>query len=304
MSKVALTSRVEELRAARIPFVFATVVRTERPTSARPGDRAVILQDGSIEGFVGGGCAENDVRIESLKALQTQQPRLLTISPDVVSSGEDSDDFGRILRSNPCLSGGTIEMFLEPSIPDPLVFVYGHGPIAAALVELGKSLRYDVRYASVGDPLPQDLFAVVIATYGSNETDLLRASLATGVQYLGLVASVKRGRAVLDSLDQCDGIEKIHTPAGLDIGASEPDEIAVSIFAEIIKQNNEQSTKSRESFRTGDMGLGVETDIVCNMEVVTSTNSLHYDFNGHRYWFCGSGCLEAFRFEPEHYVKS
>lgn len=301
MSKTALMSRAEELRRARVPFVFATVVRTERPTSAKPGDCAVILPDGSIEGFVGGSCAESSVRAESLRVLQSRESTLLMISPEAHPEETPS---GMVIRSNPCLSGGSLEMFLEPSIPDPLVHVYGHGPIANALVQLGNSVRFDVRLCEISDSLPSDLFAVVIATYGSNENLLLQMALSDGIPYVGLVASAKRGRLVLDSLGPIDGLERVHTPAGLEIGASEAGEIAVSIFAEmILVRSKESNNLSQNSFDEGPQtAFGI--DVVCSMEVAKAESSLHFDFMGLRYWFCGSGCLEAFKFDPERYIKA
>lgn len=302
MSKAALMSRAEELRRARIPFVFATVVRTERPTSAKPGDCAVILPDGSIEGFIGGSCAESSVRLESLRVLQSRESTLLMISPNEVKPEVNAP--GVVVRSNPCLSGGSLEMFLEPSIPDPLVNVYGHGPIANALVELGKSLRFDVRLCEITDSLPSDLFAMIIATYGSDENILLQMALSSGVPYVGLVASAKRGGLVLESLGSIDGLDSVHTPAGLKIGASGPEEIAISIFAEMVlvrsKESNNLVRSSIDTVLQTDLGI----DVVCNMEVAKTDSTLHFDFMGMRYWFCGSGCLEAFKFDPERYTKA
>ncbi|HZC26830.1 MAG TPA: XdhC family protein, partial [Actinopolymorphaceae bacterium] len=135
-----LAERVERLRQGRVPHVFATVVRAERPTSAKPGDAALVLEDGTIEGFVGGACAESTVRAQSLQALVSGEPTLLRITPAPEpappDSGEDPTP-GLVSVSNPCLSGGTLDIFLEPSLPPPLVLVYGDAPIAQALLRAG-----------------------------------------------------------------------------------------------------------------------------------------------------------------------
>ena len=132
--------RANELRAARSPFVLAVVVRAERPTSAKPGDRAIIRGDGTIEGFVGGSCAESTVRIQSLRQLAAGESTLLRITPGGDATrppGFVSDSPGLVVADNTCLSGGTIDVFLEVVMPAPLVQVYGDTPIARALVAVG-----------------------------------------------------------------------------------------------------------------------------------------------------------------------
>jgi xanthine dehydrogenase accessory factor len=137
---------------------------------------------------------------------------------------------------NPCLSGGALEIFLDPQVPAPLVDVFGGSPIADAVVEVGTLLGYDIRRLETPDPAALDgVTALVIASLGGPETDLIRAALDRGVGYIGLVASRSRGSAMLDGLD-LTGPERarVHTPVGLDIGARTPAEIAVSIAAEVI----------------------------------------------------------------------
>jgi xanthine dehydrogenase accessory factor len=227
-----LAHRAAALRAERVPFVQATVVRAGRPASVRAGATALVLGDGTIDGFVGGHCAEPSVRLHALHALETGDALLLRIEP---GTGHEAAAEGAITVHNPCISGGALEIFLEPHLPKPRVHVVGDTPIAMALTELGASLGYDVAAATGPiDPSIDDA-AVVVASHGRDEEQALEAALSAGVPYVGLVASPKRGRAVLDSLDvREDDRARVHTPAGLDIGARTPHEIALSILAQIV----------------------------------------------------------------------
>src|SRR4029453_3541497 len=130
-ARLELAGRAEALAAAGTPFVWATVVRAQRPTSAKPGDSAIVLADGQVDSFVGGDCAESTVRAQALEGLATAEPRLVRItpSPDDVGVGDDV-----VTVYNPCLSGGSLEIFLEPAVPLPVVAVFGHAPIPTALM--------------------------------------------------------------------------------------------------------------------------------------------------------------------------
>lgn len=300
MSRIDLFGRAEQLRQDRVPCVLATVIRADKPTSAKPGDSAVIFADGSIEGFVGGSCAESTVRTESLKVLSSHESTLLLITPGI-AEGEVKVTPGLVSVSNPCLSGGTLEMFLEPAIPDPLVFIYGHGPIAQSLVELGPLLGFDARHAETVTTIPVDLAAVIVATHGTDETELLSTALKHNVSYVGLVASNKRGTAVRETLDLSEADRKrIHTPAGLDIGARTPSEVALSIFAEIISTRPRHSDDVGTAFTTVKPDIAV--DLVCNMEVLRVESSISAEYEGKDYWFCGKGCRDAFLFDPTRYL--
>lgn len=224
--------RVDTLRSGRTPFVVATVVRAERPTSAKPGDRAVVLPDGSMEGFVGGSCAESTVRSQGMRLLQSGESTLLRITP--TASAETVAD-GLVTVGNPCLSGGSLDIFLEAVLPAKLVHIFGDSPIARALVKVGRSLGHEVRQVTSTVDVPADLTALVVASHGHDETEVLLAALRADVPYIGLVASPRRGQAVLDSLDITgQQRQRVHTPAGLNIGARTPSEIALSIYAELL----------------------------------------------------------------------
>jgi xanthine dehydrogenase accessory factor len=232
-----LAARAELLRRQRVPYVHARVVWAERPTSAKPGDEALVLADGTVEGFVGGACAESTVREESLRLLESGQPVVLRITPhniDVAAEPDRPDPPGTVTVSNPCLSGGTLELFLEPVVPSPLVAVLGDTPIARAVTAVGAVLGYHVvpfEASGLGGAA-----AVVLASHGgTGEEDALRAALAADVPYVGLVASRTRGQAVVAEVGVEDALAaRAHTPAGLDIGARTPEEAALAILAEMV----------------------------------------------------------------------
>jgi xanthine dehydrogenase accessory factor len=234
-----LANRVSALEAERVPFVQATVVRAGRPASVRAGATALVLGDGTIEGFIGGHCAEPSVRLHALRALETGDALLLRIEP---GDGDHAAVDGAVTVHNPCLSGGTLEIFLEPYMPPARMHVVGETPIAQALAQLGRSVGYDVALHRDGGFEPSDDdAAVIIASHGRDELDALAAALEIGVSYVGLVASRKRGQAVVAELEVSDDDKaRVHTPAGLDIGARTPEEIALSILAEIVSTRRPQ----------------------------------------------------------------
>jgi xanthine dehydrogenase accessory factor len=230
----ALTVRMEALRTERTPFVRATVVRAQQPSSAHPVDAAIVLADGSIEGFVGGQCAEGSVRTAALHALRCGETVLLRVLPTDEAPFPETP--GAHVVVNPCLSGGALEIFLEPLLPPAQVVVIGHGPIAESLAELGAPLGYQVELA--GDATScADALAVVVATLGGDEVGALRAALDAGVPYVGLVASPRRGGGVLAELGPTEAERaRLHTPVGLHIGARTAPEIALSVLAEIVRE--------------------------------------------------------------------
>jgi xanthine dehydrogenase accessory factor len=307
--------RATALRRDRVPFVHARVVRAERPTSAKPGDEAVVLPDGTIEGFVGGACVESTVRAQSLSLLDSSESLLLRISPvdDEAEPGDQPSPPapGTLAVVNPCLSGGTVEIFLEPIVPAPAIAVHGESPIAAALVALADLLGYEVVDSSgpTGPRMDERTAAVVVASHGRDEEPALAGAVRAGVPYVGLVASRKRGEAVVASLDLDDALRaSVHTPAGLDIGARTPREVALSILAEIVSLRPRPSGRPSAVPSGGPAGerAGLATDraidLVCGMTVVADDASLHLDHEGTRYFFCGTGCLRAFAADPSAYL--
>jgi xanthine dehydrogenase accessory factor len=225
-----IAERARTLTEQRRPFVHATVVRAQEPTSARAGDAAVILDDGSIEGFVGGQCAESSVRSAALDTLRDGQTMLLRVLPD--SSAGFPETPGALVVVNPCHSGGAIEIFLRPVLPAPVLRLVGNTPIGDAVAALAGFLEFEVIR---GEGFAGATVAVV-AGLGRGEETAIRQALDAGVGFIALVASRRRGVAVLDGLRLTDEERaQVHTPAGIDIGARTPQEIALSIMAEVVR---------------------------------------------------------------------
>jgi xanthine dehydrogenase accessory factor len=239
---------MEALHRARTAFVRATVVRAQQPSSAHAGDAAIVLADGSIEGFVGGQCAEGSVRSAALRALERGETVLLRVLPGDQAPFPEAP--GAHVVVNPCLSGGALEIFLEPLLPPARVVVVGHGPIARSLAELGEPLGYEVVVSA--EPCSSAAehsraLALVVASLGGDEAGALRAALDAGVPYVGLVASPRRGARVLAELAPTDAERsRIHTPVGLDIGARTAPEIALSILAEIVSERRRDRAAAPE----------------------------------------------------------
>ena len=236
---------------------MATVVAVRRPTSARPGARGIIHPDGSIEGWVGGSCAQPLVVREALRALADGQPRLLRISKELPSDSRRGD--GIIDEVMTCHSGGTLEIYVEPQLPAPVLVVAGSTPIAGALVALGAAAGFRV---TLVDPVADeesfpgattviaeaDLAGlesggsgayVVVATQGQWDEEAIQAALARDVAYVGLVASPKRAATVRAYLHDegvpDERIAALRAPAGLDLGAETAEEVALSILGELVQ---------------------------------------------------------------------
>lgn len=322
LTAVDLSSRSRELLAGKVPFVEATVVRAQVPSSVRPGARALVLSDGSIEGFVGGQCAQGSVRSVALEAIRDGHSVLLRVLPE---KGEPFPEApGAHVVVNPCLSGGALEIFLQPRLPDPVIGVFGESPIVAALEELARPLGFVVEPA--GDPTDvQSATAVVLATHGGDEASIIRNALDAGVGFVGLVASRRRGAAVLETLDLNESErERVHTPVGLDIGANTAPEIALSILAEITgairlggltapagpaphrhtppeprtEQGAESMTEQGAEPQTEPMAEHsppvMAVDPVCGMTVTVGPATPHWAAEGREHWFCGPGCRDKY----------
>lgn len=305
------------LRAEGEPFALATVVRCERPTSAKPGAKALIRADGGLTGWVGGACAEPIVVREALAALADGQPRLVSLV------GETGHAAGRTegIREHPmtCHSGGTLEIYVEPYLPKPLLLLLGHGPVIETLAALGAAVDYRVEQAE-GDGAGGALdrlslgprASVVVATHGEVDESVLERVLATGAGYVSLVASRKRASAVVESLRARgvprERLARLKAPAGLDIGAVTPTEIAVSILAEIIQLQRSGKWPAAAAAPGPALRLvsppAVEAvDPVCGMTVNPATARHRSELGGHTVYFCCGGCKARFDTAPERYPR-
>ncbi len=282
---------MERLTAERVPFVHATVVRAQVPTSVRAGDDAIVLADGSIDGFVGGHCAEGSVRTAALGALRDGETVLLRVLPE----GDDlrfPDSPGAQVVVNPCLSGGALEIFLEPMLPAPLIEVVGDTPVADAVIAIAEVLGYAIARSLPGT-LAEQVGAVIIASHGRSEPESIRAALDAGVGYIALVASRRRGDALLDELGLTDAERaRISTPAGLDIGARTAPEVAVSILAEVIGAVRTQVVQAKAAGEPP-TAPAQAVDVVCGMTVTVIHDTPCLVIDGETLWFCSPHCRDA-----------
>ena len=298
-------ARAARLRAEGLPFALATVTLSQRPTSARLGAKAVITADGALFGWVGGACSQPSVIRHAREALAAGEPRLLRLSPDPDRAPRD----GVVELAMTCHSGGTLEVFIEPFVPPPYLIVIGDSPVARELAALGGSLGFQavaVGDADTGDTLgelqPQRVAFVVVATMGTDDEAALLRALALEPNYLALVGSRRRFEALADYLrvqgtDEAH-IAAIHAPAGLDIGAQTPAEIAVSILAEIIQERRAMRESGELSALSEAPEPGrsrIVIDPVCGMEVDLATTRHTLVVAGEQLGFCCAGCLREYQ---------
>ena len=304
------------------PFAIAFVVNREVPSSGKPGDKAVITKDGKITGWIGGGCTRGIVLKEALEAIDTGNPRLVKISPD----GKVESSPGVNAYPMTCHSGGTVELYIEPVLPKPQLLVMGKSNVAMALAKLGKAMDYPVTIAAKsidktgfgdvdriiekglkkGDVTTNT--CIVVCTQGENDEDALEQAVKSDAPYIAFVASMRKANAIFTTLRQrgitFEQLKKIKTPAGLNINAKLPEEVAVSILAQIIefirKEDAEMPTLKKESKPAEMDDLFINP--VCNVPVQKSTAKHVINYKKKDYYFCCDGCKVSFEKEPAKYA--
>ncbi len=307
-----------------IPFVSAIVVRAEAPTSAKPGDKAIITADGVMHGWIGGSCAQPTVIQEALRALARDKACLVRLT---LEDEPEPDRPGVISRPMTCYSGGTLEVYLEPQHPRPRLLIIGSLPVAQALAHLGQAMNYHViavdledqgagltHADEVLDTLEQigeqirPFTYVVIASHGRYDELALEAILPYNPGYVALVASPRRASAVRGYLTERGFTESellpFKAPAGLDIKARRGDEIALSIMAEIVQRRRnaeemvlallDESTHAVAGTRVSPDGDAVARDPICGMDVVIAGAVHTLEHDGQTFYFCCAGCRQAF----------
>jgi len=329
-----IRDEVRLLEERREPFAVVTVVRRVKPSSANVGDKAVVTADGRMIGFVGGHCTRGLVTEQARQCLETGQSRLLRVT----SRPLDKVDEGVTVLPMTCHSEGEVDLFIEPKLPDPLLIVIGDSPIAMAMEELAPKFgwfprRLALEEMEAGDGVPADrlkqelskvcepdMYAVV-ATMGLYDGDSLQALREFPLAYAGLVASPKRWRALREELlsagvpaEFCDFVA---APAGHDIGAVGPQEIALSIFTQMIERRRRQSDvryhpesgagsvgaaaeEAAPSSATERLGMGI--DPVCGMQVDLDSTPYRTTHEGKTYGFCCPHCMKKFQQDPEAFV--
>ena len=309
-----------ELTRKQIPFVLAVVVRREPASSAQLGNTAVITETGEFHGWLGGSCIQPTVLREAMAALGDAAPRLIALSPT-----PDADRRpGVATFPMTCHSGGSVDIYIEPVLPAPTLLVFGVAPVAQAVARLAKGMGYhvvasdpDADRASfpdadrllttvAGEEWPEfqraRLFAVV-ATLGQHDEDALQAALGLEPAYLGVVASRKRFAQIRDTLVArgvaAPALDSVVNPAGLDIGARAPEEVALSILAEIVKKR--RSAAQPGATTSPPPSIREERDPVCGMTVAVEGARHRAEHAGRTYYFCCGGCRERFLANPDQY---
>jgi xanthine dehydrogenase accessory factor len=321
---------------------MATVVAVRRPTSARPGASGIVHPDGTIEGWVGGSCAQPVVVREALRALADGQPRLLRLSRDPPSEGRRGDGVVELVMT--CHSGGTLEIYVEPHLPAPHLWVAGTTPIAGALVTLGAASGWRVTLIDpIADaetfPAAEQVWTkptlhrldpgvspyVVVATQGVWDEEALVAALRRDVAYVGLVASPTRAAVVRAWLRDEAGVAEerlaaLRAPAGIDLGAETAEEVALSILAELVQVRRGRAdfvaapgpatVVGEEAAADGRAEAGpsvddlILLDPVCGMTVEREHARHLAEHDGSVFAFCSIGCRTRFIKEPTAYVPA
>ncbi len=318
---------VYELSERGEPFAIATVVRSERPTSAKPGAKAIILADGTLSGWVGGSCAQPVVVKEALKALKDGKPRFLCLNAQ-----GDGEREGRTAYPMTCQSGGVLEIYVEPVLPRPELVILGRTPVARTLTHLGKLLDFAVCVASPtatreefpeADTLLNELEAaqarirpesyVVVATMGNGDEESLEAAVRSTAGYIGLVASRKKAEGLFQYLREkgilTERLQRVRCPAGLDLGAVSPPEIAFSIMAEILQLRRKGVERAVEAVEAAPLpgaiavsGAAFAPDPICGMTVETATARYTSTYGEKTFYFCCLRCKETFDRDPERHA--
>lgn len=292
--------RVAELAEEERPFAVVAVVRTEPATSARVGNRAIVFPDGTMEGWIGGGCIQPTARKEGLAALAEGEPRLVRITADTAATQPNV----RLARMT-CASEGTVDLYVEPFTPRPTLVAAGDSPVVETLAAIAPPLGFRFVRMEAGTkldddgaiPNPRDTW-MVVATFGEFDEDAIEEGIKLGLPYIGLVASERRAGGVISEL-RARGYDEeacavVRSPAGLPImDASSQEEISLSIIAEIVSLRTGAVEEREESAE------GESIDPICGMSVEVATARHASEHAGETYYFCCAACKRKFEEEPE-----
>ncbi|MEA1881750.1 MAG: XdhC family protein [Candidatus Marinimicrobia bacterium] len=311
--------RISELEKAGVPFAIATVVDTVAPTSAKPMSKAIITEDGHLEGWIGGGCSQDIIISEALKCIKSGKSVLIRLSPNEDKNSLESYKKNVLIN---CESEGTLEFHLEPVLPMKKLVIYGTTPSAETLANLGYLMNFEVHLMGensetlthsdnvhTGDEMEsvESASFTIVATQGKGDLKALMAAMDSHPEYLALIASKRKGDKLVKRLKKKgiskEDIEKIKYPAGLDIGAVTPQEIAASIIAEIIQV---MRPKIKEEVIIDFMQIkeGQQKDPICGMGVYPEKTEYQLGYKNKMYYFCCGGCLDKFKSKPAVYINS
>lgn len=314
--------RTAELLGQGASFAVATVVRALPPTSGKPGDKAIIQADGKLWGWIGGGCAQPVVAKEALKALADGCPRLVRISPSPNAPEEGTVDY-----TMTCHSGGALDIYIEPVLPKPHLVILGRSPVAQTLAQISRTIGYAVTVVlpdaaeegfadakliqaqdyrlegvKIGSRTP-----VVVSTQGEGDEEALEQALKSAASYIGFVASRTKAKKVLEYLKtkgiSAEKLALVRAPAGLDIHAKSPEEIAVSILAQLVQFRGEtQRNPNQPKAAALPVVDAAAKDPICGMTVNPSTAKYKTEYRGETVFFCCAQCKQTFEREPARYA--
>lgn len=287
--------RVAHLVQDGTPFATATVTWRRGPSSGKPGAKAIVLADGSVEGWLGGACARPTVVAAALEALVDGQPRLLVM-------GEHDHRPEVVNVAMACSSEGAMEVFVEPQLPTPDLRLIGSSPMITTLADIARALGWRVTVSDDPSLMGAGVDSwVVVATQGHYDEPALEAALATPARYIGLVASAKRAGTVMTWLREHgvsdEDLARVRSPAGLDLGSTQHEEMAVAILAEIV------SLKAVGHTTVEVRHMEQAIDPVCQMTVEIAAARFSTKHNGTTYYFCAPGCQQAFEKDPESFLQ-
>jgi len=264
-------------------FALVTVVRREPPSSARVGDTALVTESGEYHGWAGGGCTRETVVREAQRAMADGEPRLLCLTPETNPATRS----GMIALQMTCDSGGTVEIYVEPVLPVPRLVLFGATPMVEALARIGAAMGYRVER---GADASLKGAHVLVGTMGDEDLEVLQKVLRAEPAYVGVIASRKRFDQVRETLVACGvpraAVERVAAPAGLDIGARTPEEIAVSVMAQIVER--------RRKAAPVETVLEEAMDPICGMTVAVAGARHRAELEGKTYYFCCAGCRTKF----------
>ena len=328
--------RIFQLRSEGKRFAIATVVSRKAPVSSHLGDKAIVLEDGTMEGFIGGACSRDIIKKQALEVLNREHPRLVRISPDPITvtstSGHDE-----ICVPMTCVSEGAVDVYIEPQLEKKQMLIIGASPIAIALAKQGKMQNYDVTMVcedaerttlafGLGGTqvnlidvkelaewleslatVKKGLLEAIVASMGHYDEETLILLTKIKPRYLGLVASRKRGAIVMEFVKDSvptENLAKVRNPAGLDISAKTPNEVAVSILAEMIQLRRMTASQRviEELENLPIMQKLQAIDPICGMTVDVATAKHSYELDGAMYYFCCPHCRKRFMDNPQKYL--
>jgi len=306
-----------ELYESNEPFAVAYVVKKAGLTSGKPGDKAVIKRDGSLVGWIGGGCSKGIIIKEGLEAIKDGKPRMIAIHP----GADEGEVKGVKTYSMSCHSGGAVDVFIEPVLPKPQMIIIGQSHTAYYLSKLSEAMEFRIScvvtnnntgmfdhvkntYTDFGE-VNSDGAYVVVCTQGEGDEQALLKALDLNFKYISFVASRKKSNAIFKALRgfgvTFDQLRLIKTPAGLDINAKLPEEVAVSILAEIILTYRSDSDREDNEDKV-QLNDDMYINPVCGIPVSKSTAKHVLDYKDEKVYFCCDGCKVSFEKEPEKYM--